>query len=53
MEDLAQCPLEEGGPLLAPNPDATAGAGLIGLVPLSRPRWGAPSLKRHEPIDRL
>ena len=35
MEDLAQCLLEEGKPLPAPNPDAAADAGLIELVPLS------------------
>jgi predicted RNase H-like HicB family nuclease len=35
MEDLAQCLLEEGMPLPAPNPDATADADLIELVPLS------------------
>jgi predicted RNase H-like HicB family nuclease len=35
MEDLAQCLLEEGKPLPAPNPAATADAGLIELVPLS------------------
>jgi len=35
MEDLAQCLLEEGRPLPAPNPDATADADLIELVPLS------------------
>ena len=35
MEDLAQCLLEEGKPLPTPNPDATADADLIELVPLS------------------
>ena len=35
MEDLAQCLLEEGRPLPVPNPDATADADLIELVPLS------------------
>ncbi len=35
MEDLAQCLLEEGKPLPAPDPDATAEADLIELVPLS------------------
>jgi hypothetical protein len=35
MEDLAQCLLEEGKPLPAPNPDAAADADLIELVPLS------------------
>ena len=35
MEDLAQCLLEEGRPLPTPNPDATADADLIELVPLS------------------
>jgi predicted RNase H-like HicB family nuclease len=35
MEDLAQGLLEEGKPLPTPNPDATADADLIELVPLS------------------
>jgi predicted RNase H-like HicB family nuclease len=35
MDDLAQCLLEEGKPLPAPNPDATADADLIELVPLT------------------
>ena len=35
MEDLAQCLLEEGKPLPTPNPEATAEADLIELVPLS------------------
>jgi len=35
MEDLAECMLEEGKPLPTPNPDATADADLIELVPLS------------------
>jgi predicted RNase H-like HicB family nuclease len=35
MEDLAQCLLEEGKPLPVTNPDATADADLIELVPLS------------------
>jgi hypothetical protein len=35
VEDLAPCLLEEGMPLPAPNPDATADADLIELVPLS------------------
>ncbi len=35
MEDLAQCLLEEGKPLPAPNPDAAADADLIELIPLS------------------
>ena len=35
MEDLAQCLLEEGKPLPAPDPDAAADADLIELVPLS------------------
>ena len=35
MEDLAQCLLEEGKPLPTPNPDATADADLIELVPLT------------------
>jgi predicted RNase H-like HicB family nuclease len=35
MEDLAQSLLEEGKPLPSPNPDATANADLIELVPLS------------------
>lgn len=35
LEDLAQCLLEEGKPLPSPNPDATAEADLIELVPLS------------------
>src|SRR6266446_458395 len=35
MEDLAQILLEEGKPLPIPNPDATADADLIELVPLS------------------
>jgi predicted RNase H-like HicB family nuclease len=35
MEDLAQSLLEEGRPLPAPDPDATAEADLIELVPLS------------------
>jgi len=34
MEDLAQILLEEGKPLPIPNPDATADADLIELVPL-------------------
>ena len=34
MEDLAQILLEEGKPLPIPNPDATACADLIELVPL-------------------
>lgn len=35
MEDLAQILLEEGKPLPIPNPEATADADLIELVPLS------------------
>ena len=35
MEDLAQVLLGEGKPLPVPNPDATANADLIELVPLS------------------
>lgn len=35
MEDLAQCLLQESKPLLTPNPEATADADLIELVPLS------------------
>jgi hypothetical protein len=35
MEDLAQCLLEEGKPLPAPDPEATSEADLIELVPLS------------------
>lgn len=35
MEDLAQCLLEEGKPLPAPDPNATAEADLIEPVPLS------------------
>lgn len=35
MEDLAQSLIEEGKPLPIPNPDATADADLIELVPLS------------------
>ena len=35
VEDLAQCLLDEGKPLPIPNPDATADADLIELVPLS------------------
>src|SRR5438105_6612773 len=35
LEDLAQILLEEGKPLPIPNPDATADADLIELVPLS------------------
>jgi predicted RNase H-like HicB family nuclease len=35
LEDLAQCLLKEGSPLPIPNPDATAEADLIELVPLS------------------
>ena len=35
MEDLAQCLVEEGKPLPTPNPDATADADLIELVPLT------------------
>ena len=35
MEDLAQPFLEDGKPLPSPNPDATADADLIELVPLS------------------
>ena len=35
MEDLAGCLLEEGKPLPTPNPDASADADLIELVPLS------------------
>ena len=35
MEDLAQILLEEGTPLPIPNPDGTADADLIELVPLS------------------
>jgi predicted RNase H-like HicB family nuclease len=35
MEDLAQGLLEDGKPLPVPNPDATADADLIELVPLS------------------
>src|ERR1022692_3254491 len=35
MEDLAQCLLEEGKPLPAPDPDAAADADLIELLPLS------------------
>jgi hypothetical protein len=35
MEDLAQSLLEEGKALPSPNPDATADADLIELVPLS------------------
>lgn len=35
MEDLSQSLLEEGKPLPTPNPDATADADLIELVPLS------------------
>jgi predicted RNase H-like HicB family nuclease len=33
MEDLAQCLLEEGKPLPAPDPEAAAAADLIELVP--------------------
>jgi predicted RNase H-like HicB family nuclease len=35
MEDLARCLLEEGKPLPIPNPDATADADLIELLPLA------------------
>jgi predicted RNase H-like HicB family nuclease len=35
MEDLAGCLLEEGKALPTPNPDATADADLIELVPLT------------------
>jgi predicted RNase H-like HicB family nuclease len=35
MEDLAQSLLEEGRPLPTPNPDATADADLVELVPLT------------------
>jgi len=35
MEDLAQGLLEEGKPLPVPNPQATAEADLIELIPLS------------------
>jgi predicted RNase H-like HicB family nuclease len=35
LEDLAQCLLEEGRPLPAPNPEASAEADLIELIPLS------------------
>jgi predicted RNase H-like HicB family nuclease len=35
LEDLAQCLLEEGRPLPVPDPNATAEADLIELVPLS------------------
>jgi predicted RNase H-like HicB family nuclease len=35
IEDLAQCLLEEGKPLPVPQPDASADADLIELVPLS------------------
>lgn len=35
MEDLAQCLLEEGKPSPTPNPDATADADLVELVPLT------------------
>src|SRR5438309_8332645 len=34
MEDMAQCLLEEGKPLPAPDPNAAADADLIELVPL-------------------
>jgi predicted RNase H-like HicB family nuclease len=45
MEDLAQCLLEDGRLLPAPNPDATADADLIELVPLSV-HVGRPELER-------
>ena len=52
MEDLAQCLLEEGtladsqsGSDRRCRPDRTRSA--------LRPRWGVPSLKRHEPISHL
>ncbi len=35
LEDLALCLLEDGKPLPVPNPEATAEADLIELVPLS------------------
>jgi predicted RNase H-like HicB family nuclease len=35
MEDLARCLLEEGKPLPVPQPDASADADLIELMPLS------------------
>jgi len=35
MEDLARCLLEGGKPLPIPNPEATADADLVGLVPLT------------------
>jgi hypothetical protein len=35
MEDLAKCLLEEGQPLPAPDPNATADADLVELIPLS------------------
>ena len=35
MEDLAQCLLEEGKPLPAPNPGAASQPDLIELLPLS------------------
>ena len=35
MEDLAQCLLEDGKPLPIPNPDVSADADRIQLVPLS------------------
>jgi len=44
MEDLAECLLEEGKPLPAPNPDAAADADLIELVPLAV-HVGAPGLE--------
>jgi predicted RNase H-like HicB family nuclease len=35
MEDLAQCLLEEGKPLPTPDPNASADADLIELLPLT------------------
>ncbi len=35
MEDLAQCLLEEGKALPTPDPDASAEADLIEIIPLS------------------
>ena len=44
MEDLAQCLLEDGKPLPTPNPDASADADLIELVP-SPSTLGRPELE--------
>jgi predicted RNase H-like HicB family nuclease len=48
MEDLAECLLEEGRPLPAPDPEAAAGADLIELVPLSvHVGWGTGTVTSH------